>query len=188
LITVNVGLWELRRYDRILMNQKLPDPSPPMIDAEYMGSYKDSTYTMLKNLRTIVGDRTRIRWRQMHTPSAFTNETREAELSDIYNAKFPGRAKKQRDWFHPVKVRQLNEAAREVIAELNEPGVQRRLVGRSDQKAGGETRMDIWPIGDIVSVYPSHRFLKDIIHPDNILGPQIWGEGIMEQLSRAPRR
>jgi hypothetical protein len=184
LVTVNVGLWELRRYDQLLKNKRLPNPMPPIIDKDYVAGFRNHTYNFLRGIRTLVGEDSRIRWRQMHTPFTFINATRAAELRELYEQKYHEIDGNQREWLHAAKVKQLNEAARQVAAEVSKYETERRIL---DGIVGVDTgRIDIWPIGDIVSAYPSQKILKDIVHPNDTYSARIWGEGILEQLSRTP--
>ncbi|KAL7276462.1 hypothetical protein RUND412_000524 [Rhizina undulata] len=178
LIITNQGLWELARYDRLLERAGSDDPDPPIVSNEFITTYMDQTLNFLSQLRTLVGDSTRIRWRQMHTPTISSGP--------FFKTK-DGETKKSRARFHPVKIRQMNEVAKEVIRRASVAENDRRKKGGVEVR-GESGRITMWPIGDIISWWPTGLWLRDDIHPTPSLGAFIWGEGALEYLARTPRR
>jgi hypothetical protein len=172
----NQGLWELARFDRQLERAGFDDPDPPVVAVDFINEYTTKTIDFLASLRELVGDATRIRWRQMHTPTVSNGP---------YFVDPAGEKKKNRDRFHALKIRQMNEVAREIMMQVTEAEFSRRGGRRVDGESGS---ISVWPIGDIVSPWPTELWLADDIHPSSKIGGMVWGDGVLEYLARSPMR
>ena len=192
LVIVNMGLWELARFDRIKeqsQNQitKLDEspPDPITLAPEFVNEYINLTIDFLARVRELLGPKPVLRWRQMHTPTI---------SSGPYFKDPSGKKKKSRARFSPVKVRVLNEAAKYACQVAGERA--KAAKGRWWGKRGGQERKGMlddgrigtYPVGDLVAPWPTRKWLRDDIHPTDRTGAVVWGSGIFEYLARVPRR
>lgn len=206
LVIVNVGFWELARFDRLDEQRQLKEGvreallvDPVTVAEEFVGKFIEKTVQVLGRVRRLVGGKARIRWRQMHTPTISTG----AYFIDYGT----GAPKKSRGRFTAVKVKVLNEAAERACEVASGEEVERR---RREREVGGrweggrgnwwrgagggevleeeDGRVVVWPVGELVAPWPTGQWLRDDIHPTGLAGVAIWGGGVFEYLARTPKR
>jgi hypothetical protein len=165
-VTVNFGLWELARFDKL----KESAEDPQEVDQGFVEEYISSTEGLLRRVRELAGNKARVVWRQMHTPKI--------EDGSYWVDKKTGKGG-NRKRFAARKVRVLNLAAGEVVARVNERERERKSKGN---------KIDWWQVGDLMAPYPHGWWLRDDIHPNPTMGAVVWGGGVLEFLARTPRR
>lgn len=165
LVMANVGLWELARFDRLLERAGKEDPAE--IYDEFRAGFKAHTVSFLHDVRGLVGNNTRIRWREMHTPG----------ISDGNFFVDPSKGGKARARFSAVKINMLNAEAEEAIKTHSMEEGKRRH---------GDTQVNMWPIGRLMRPWPAAMWIRDDVHPTDKVGAIVWGEGVLEYLARAP--
>jgi len=209
LVVVNMGFWELARFDRLDEQQQFREGvderdlvDPVTVGEEFVKEFIGKTVEVLGRVRRLVGGTARIRWRQMHTPTISTGP-----YFIDYNT---GTKKKSRGRFTPVKIKVLNEAAEWAceVASGNEVERRRRerggkghwesrkgswwrRVGEEEvQDEGGDEdgRITVWPVGELMAPWPTGQWLRDDIHPTDSAGVMVWGGGVFEYLARTPER
>ncbi|KAF8461007.1 hypothetical protein BDZ91DRAFT_384016 [Kalaharituber pfeilii] len=196
LVFVNMGLWELARFDRIDEQSHRNDPrgspepeEPLTVTKEFVDEFVHKTVDHLVRVRKLVGDKARIRWRQMHTPII---------SSGPYFKDANGNTQKSRARFGAVKVKILNEAAEYAVRIASEKEAMRRWresktgkrmwsVGRKDGKKTDDGSIGIFPVGELMAPWPAGDWLRDDIHQTNGTGLAVWMGGVLEYLVRTPR-
>jgi hypothetical protein len=166
LVSINVGFWELKRLHDTFVRDGQLEQEDTTLTPDFVANYRNNTASLLRNMRTLVGDSTRIRWRQMHTP-----------LKPVVIIE------RRMKWMHPRKIKQLNEAAKDTIQRVSGEEVRRRN-GKATH--GEDGRVTMFPIGDIISPYDPTIWLQDSTHPSVFFSGKVWGEGALEFLSRTP--
>lgn len=206
LVIVNMGFWELARFDRLDEQRQFREGvdereliDPVTVTEEFVGEFIDKTVEVLGRVRRLVGDKARIRWRQMHTPKISTGP--------YFVDHNTGTKKKSRGRFTPVKIKVLNEATEWACEVASEREVERRRRerggreqwesswwGRVRKEEGLEEeeeedgRITVWPVGELVAPWPTGQWLRDDIHPTESAGVMVWGSGVLEYLARTPKR
>lgn len=198
LVIVNMGLWELARFDRLDEQiHEHQDPKkivdPVTVDPAFVDEFIRLTVDFLGRVRKLVGDDARIRWRQMHTPTI---------SSGPYFKDKSGKQKKSRGRFTPVKVKVLNEAASYACVVASEQEFERRRLDKDsarprgrwgrwrteeEEDAAEDGSVTVWPIGDLIAPWPTNQWLRDDIHPTEGTGMAAWGGGLFEYLARTPK-
>jgi len=163
LVMVNIGLWELARFDRTLEWAGKEDPVE--LDDAFCAEYRNHTVSFLDSVRRTVGNETRIRWREMHTPG----------ISDGNFFVDPKKGGKARARFSAVKINQLNAEAETALQIHSE---------REGNNRMGETEVRMWPIGRLIRPWPTGLWIRDDVHPTDKVGAVIWGEGVLEYVAR----
>ena len=161
------------------------------------------TVDFLAKIRRLVGDDSRIRWRQMHTPTI---------SSGPYFKDPTGKRRKSRRRFTAVKIKVLNNAAAYACEIASEVEYERRKsvqeasvaqkatgsrwakwrTGKERESEDGDRvtengRITVWPIGDLVAPWSAAQLLRDDIHPTQTTGMIVWGAGVLEYLARTPK-
>ncbi|KAF8424179.1 hypothetical protein EV426DRAFT_106252 [Tirmania nivea] len=205
LVTVNMGFWELARFDRLdeqrqfregVEERELVDPVT--VAEGFVEEFIGKTVEVLGRLRRLAGDKARIRWRQMHTPTISTGP--------YFIDHNTGTKKKSRGRFTPVKIKVLNEAAEWACRAASEEEVERRRrerggrgqwesgkgswwrrVGGGEEEEEEDGRIAVWPVGELMAPWPTGQWLRDDIHPTDSAGVMVWGGGVFEYLARTPQ-
>jgi hypothetical protein len=175
-VMVNQGLWELARHDRNQENAGFDDPDPPIITDEFVEEFTIKAVDFLSRLRSLFGNETRLKWRQMHQLTV--------PSGPWYNTK-DGTQKKNRQRFHPVKINMLNKATEYALKIATKKEVERR------EELGIDTTgstVSMFRVGDIIRGWPDNMWMQDDVHPGINASATIWGEGLLEYLSRTPIR
>lgn len=148
LVTVNMGFWELARFDR-LDSQKGSEASRTLPD-EQIKEYKSNLGWFKLQIDNLFHG-SRIVYREMHYPYVTT--------APFFASSSTIDRKYKTD---PFKVRQLNEVASATFKET-------------------------WPVGELIRDLPVEEYMVDDLH-FNLKGLGIWGNGILEYLSRSQKK
>lgn len=152
---VNVGFWELARFDRLDTNLELPEV--PALREEYTKEYRANLKSFLQQVVSTIlpkSSKTRLVYRENHYP--------QVESGPFFSS--PSTINREHR-FDRFKVSQLNQIARRVV-EIN-------------------SRYEYWPIGTQIRDIPAGEYMMDDLHPNTIGAVALWGNAILEYIARS---
>lgn len=152
---VNMGFWELARFDRLDTNAGLPEVHA--LQLKYTKEYQSNLKSFLSQVVSTIlpkSSSTRVIYRETHYPHD--------ESGPFFTSPSTVNRKHR---FNRFKVNQLNQIARKVVSS--------------------NSKYEFWPIGSQIRDIPVGEYMMDDLHPKTIGAVALWGNAILEYIARS---